>query len=434
MDDRPATERLAEALTVLRTKAGNPSLATIENWGKVQRPPVSLSKGKLSGWFNGKSVPDAGKSFDTLIALLEARAHEKSGLPKRGIGVWRLLRSEAVTDRRNGEGWVTASNEALISAPPSSAASPDPRDAAKAGRLLRLLPHDGKWHRWLHRAPVLFKVPLDVRDPVSDALPELEVDRIRYIDPVLHDAHETLMERLAAFCDELDGMTDMSAEGQQVLEMSHPGTAAERNDLNRQACQARDEFLHAYEELLNLLNIRGLVPPTPENALDAPATPIIAVDLHAACTVSGGGIMTVPVALAGREQSRDFTEPYYFAVTAANQTTEEAQIASLRIEIDCGEGAMVPYLVSSGGPYGRVQLPFQLRSHARGHALANAAELGHAFRLIAERGGVPRRVRPVAQTGSGIDFPGSWIPVEELMPFLRKVFAGGPSTPKGDAL
>ncbi|WP_151898381.1 hypothetical protein [Streptomyces sp. C8S0] len=56
-------------------------------------------------------------------------------------------------------------------------------------------------------------------------------------------------------------MNDISDEGQPVLEISHPGTSAERNELNRQTCQARDSFIPAYRTMVNLLNRKNLLPP-----------------------------------------------------------------------------------------------------------------------------------------------------------------------------
>lgn len=70
-------------------------------------------------------------------------------------------------------------------------------------------------------------------------------------------------------------------------------------------------------------------------------------------------------------------------------------------------------------------MPFQLGSHASDQALANAAELGHAFAAVArERGALPQRVRPIASTGSGINFTGPWREMEEIGPFLLKALRG----------
>src|SRR5690606_41676197 len=77
--------------------------------------------------------------------------------------------------------------------------------------------------------------------------------------PTRRSSDLAVLVRLEAFYDELNGMHDVSDEGRPFLEMSYPGTTAERNELNRQACQARDEFLSTYRILVNLLNSRGLL-------------------------------------------------------------------------------------------------------------------------------------------------------------------------------
>ncbi|MEU2490943.1 hypothetical protein [Streptomyces sp. NPDC007883] len=105
--------------------------------------------------------------------------------------------------------------------------------------------------------------------PVCDAWEALHGDFYDYRDPALQAAHKKLLEALDALCFELNGMTDISDEGPQVLEIPHPGTPEERNELNRQACAARDGFLPAYKEMINLLNARS---PTPSVA-PAPSLP-----------------------------------------------------------------------------------------------------------------------------------------------------------------
>lgn len=119
MDDWPATEHLAYEMGRLRADAGNPSYAVIEGWGRRQSPEVNLGKSKLSPWFSGKSVPADGRPFTILIELLEDRASRKSGTPKRGVQVWRAMRSDADQERRRvGRG----SSQGTLAAPPASSA------------------------------------------------------------------------------------------------------------------------------------------------------------------------------------------------------------------------------------------------------------------------------------------------------------------------
>lgn len=426
MDDRPAAGHLARALRELKAKAGDPSYDTIAAWGQRQDPAVNLSKSKLSPWFNGISVPADDRPFTTLVELLEARALQKSRTPKRGVPAWRAMRDAADQERRRAAlggsapapGAIPSARGAAEASPPAAA------DADKAGRLLRLLPPDGLWQSWLRKAETMFRVPLDVSNAVCDALPALEDDRFKYVDPELQPAHEAMLEGLRELCFELNGMTDISDEGPQVLEISHPGTAAERNDLNRQACTARDRFLAVYWQLVNLLNGRGIA--SPKDVPEPPpglgsGTLDITVELQAGYTMAHGGVALLPIEAAGKVSSEAFSGPYFFGVRAANRGPVGVQIAMVGIDIDCGGEIQLPYLFPALGPDGK-QLAFDLGSYAGGHAVANAAELGHSFRMIAEKGGTPQQVRAFARVGSGALFHSPWIPATDLLPFLTTVF------------
>ncbi|MER5807450.1 hypothetical protein ABT143_04510 [Streptomyces sp. NPDC002033] len=153
-----------------------------------------------------------------------------------------------------------SSREAEDSQPPEGRTSaPDGADAGTAGVLLKLLPPGGDWYKVLRKAETMFRVPLSVSHPVCDALEALEDDPVGYADPALQSAYDELLGGLQTLCWELNGMTDISDGGPQALEISHPGTEDERNELNRRACAARDQFLPAYKTMVNLLNARGLV-------------------------------------------------------------------------------------------------------------------------------------------------------------------------------
>ncbi|MDX2647624.1 hypothetical protein PV341_29460 [Streptomyces sp. PA03-1a] len=257
----------------LRQKAGNPSYQALELRGRKQQPPVKLGKGKLSQWFNGKSVPDNDRPFTVLIELLENLAANKSGTLRRGRHVWLALREAADRERRAADtGTAPAPAGTTAAAAPNEGGEPasSAADAGKARRLVGLLPPDGAWHRWLRKAETMFRVPLSVSHPVCDAEEALQDDPLDYVDLALRRAHEEMLAGLAALCFELNGMTDISDEGPQVLEINHPGTAAERNELNRQACTARDRFLAGYKEMVNLLNARGMLSPVEPSPAAAP--------------------------------------------------------------------------------------------------------------------------------------------------------------------
>lgn len=261
MEETSACDRLAADLRALR-EASRLTYNAITAQAKKQTPPLKLGGSKLSAWFSGKNVPkkDDDAAFRYLIQLLEPRA-KKYGVTPKGIDWWRARRDEAAAERTPPAAPIKPAPHPTPPATTLPAAPPHAGDTAKAERLLRLLPLDGPWLRWLEDAQTMFKVPLTVSDLVCDAHRPLEKDLPDYIDPELHDAHGALVTALAALCWELNGMNDISDEGQPVLEISHPGTSAERNELNRQACHARDGFVPAYRTMVNLLNRKNLLPP-----------------------------------------------------------------------------------------------------------------------------------------------------------------------------
>lgn len=48
-----------------------------------------------SAWFNGINVATSGRPFTALVDLLEARAQQISGTPKRGVPHWQAMRTAA---------------------------------------------------------------------------------------------------------------------------------------------------------------------------------------------------------------------------------------------------------------------------------------------------------------------------------------------------
>ncbi|MEU6655675.1 hypothetical protein ABZ904_41475 [Streptomyces sp. NPDC046900] len=133
MNDRPAAERLARALRELKEKAGRPSYAVIAAWGRQQVPAVNLTKGKLSAWFKGMSVPADGRPFELLVELLEARAQQRSGTPRRGLPQWQAMRkAAAIEQRRAGSGGSVPSSTV-----PMRETDPVVRLVTQAGEFMR---------------------------------------------------------------------------------------------------------------------------------------------------------------------------------------------------------------------------------------------------------------------------------------------------------
>ncbi|MFB7983941.1 hypothetical protein ACFC5F_37625, partial [Streptomyces vinaceus] len=104
--------------------------------------------------------------------------------------------------------------------------------------------------------------------------------------------------------------------------------------------------------------------------------------------------------------------------------TVGVEISAAGLEIDAGEasGLLIPYLFSPPpprGPGGSTQLPYALGSHSGFRAHANAAEVGHGYKQIRDRGGVPRRVRPWVRTGAGDQVEGAWTAVDDTLDRTR---------------
>ncbi|MGW8767752.1 hypothetical protein ACWGN5_35290 [Streptomyces sp. NPDC055815] len=406
MGETSARDRLAEELRKLKAASGL-TLTLIES--QATKQGLNLKRGKLSNWFKGTNVPEADASFALLVQLLEARARNKSGVAVRGLPWWRALRNEAAAERD-----ATGPKPAVRPALPATQAEADPHpgDVDKAARLLGRLPLDGYWLRWLQDAQTMLKVPLIVSDPLCDAHRPLETDRPDYVDPELHAAHQELVAALGALTYELNGMTDISDEGQDVLEIDHPGTTGARNALHRQVCQARDSFLPAYDRMINLLNRKNLLPPAPKSPLD------ITVDLLAARWAHEGAL-AAPLADGALLPSPDPTAPFYFAVNVASRNDQGPQIAAVGIGMVKPDGTLAAsYRFPARGPAHRPQLPFQLTAYGAGQALANAPEVAVSLQAL---GNTVASVRPFAHTGSGQIFHGEWRTMAEVQPFLSTV-------------
>ncbi|MEU3976744.1 hypothetical protein [Streptomyces bacillaris] len=406
MGETSARVRLAEELLKLKTASG---MTYTQIGNQATKQGRKLGKSKLSGWLKGTNVPEADGSFELLVHLLEAHAvRNGSGVASRGLSWWRALQRKAVAERDAAGAPKPAARTVLPSTQPAAL---HPGDVDKATRLLNCLPLDGYWLRWLQDAETMLKVPLIVSDPLCDAHRLLQRDRLAYIDPELHTAHQELVAPLGALTYEFNGMTDISDEGQDVLEISDPGTPGARNELHRQVCQARDGFLPPYDRMINLLNRKNLLSPAPKSSLD------ITVDLLAARWARDGALVA-PLAAGTLLPGQGPTAPYYFAVQVASRNDQGPQIATAGIELAKPDGTLAAsYLFPARGPTPAPQLPFQLTAYGSGQALVNAPEAALLFRGL----GTVARVRPFAHTGSGQVFHGSWRTRDELQPFLDTV-------------
>ncbi|MFJ2061188.1 hypothetical protein ACIOMM_35450 [Streptomyces sp. NPDC087908] len=254
----------------------------------------------------------------------------------------------------------------------------------------------------------MLKVPRIVNDPLCDAHRPLEADRPDYIDPELQAAHQELVASLGALTYELNGMTDIYDEGQDVLEIDHPGNAAARNALHQQVCQARDGFLCTYDRMINLLNRKNLLPPAPQHHPRPPGA------RWAQEAPSPRPSPPTPCCRA-----RTPTALYYFAVNVASGNDQGPQIAEVGIEMVKPDGTLATsYRFPARGPAHRSQLPLQLTGYGASQALAKPPEVVVSLQAL---GNTVARVRPFAQTGNGQIFHGEWRTMAEVQPFLGTV-------------
>ncbi|MEU9089732.1 tetratricopeptide repeat protein [Streptomyces sp. NPDC048428] len=96
IDNLAAPSRLAEELRA-RRQASRLTFGQIIQHSERQSPPVSLNKSTLSAWFNGQSVPRAGRAFTFLTELLDS--HTSSRPDPRSRARWEGLRQAAERNR-----------------------------------------------------------------------------------------------------------------------------------------------------------------------------------------------------------------------------------------------------------------------------------------------------------------------------------------------
>jgi hypothetical protein len=118
MGETSAQERLAVELRQLMDASGL-SYTQIDMQGRQQTPIAHLGRGKLSGWLNGKYVPEDEWPFEFLISLLEPKA-QRNGFRAKGINWWRGLRQRAVAERNTSAAAKQSTDHSVPSAPPAS--------------------------------------------------------------------------------------------------------------------------------------------------------------------------------------------------------------------------------------------------------------------------------------------------------------------------
>ncbi|MFJ8444385.1 hypothetical protein [Kitasatospora griseola] len=266
MTEGGAAQRLADELQALRAASGLSFTKIVAMGGKL-RPPVTFSKGSLSDWFSGKLVPSEPKKFEALIGLLEQLAMQKQpDHQRRDFRAWESLRREAADERRC---------QAATPSPPAVEENatrerlPVVRgDAAKAARVLTVLPHRAPWLHALRTNEPNFVHYETQQKPFDEACESLRREVVDFVDPELHEAYGALFTATEAFEYQLDGMYGPDSPSPWRVLTNHQPQRLEQLD---KLIVARDEFDAKYRALIKLFSIRGLLPTDRETEVERAA-------------------------------------------------------------------------------------------------------------------------------------------------------------------
>jgi hypothetical protein len=107
-----AAEQLFAALAELRKATVDVSYTTLVRQAAAQRPPLKISRQRLSDWFSGEAVPADPAVVRFLVNYLQPRA-ARNGYQQRPLPWWLTLHQEAARERQAsndaGRGGVDAS-------------------------------------------------------------------------------------------------------------------------------------------------------------------------------------------------------------------------------------------------------------------------------------------------------------------------------------
>ncbi|MFG2632100.1 helix-turn-helix domain-containing protein [Streptomyces sp. NPDC048473] len=169
--------------------------------------------------------------------------------------------------RRLSAGWMAIGSPAADdggayrdSVPPAE----DAADRSKAQRILAAMPFDAPWLRFLQSRPPMPRVKVEFSQAIHQARDDLRADDIGFLAPALVHAHAAFMNSLDRLVNELDDMHDPD-DGPNPPTYAEVPPEWKHNDPERykqamaDLSEARDAFLEARTELVNVLNRRGLL-------------------------------------------------------------------------------------------------------------------------------------------------------------------------------
>ncbi|MFF6824285.1 helix-turn-helix domain-containing protein [Streptomyces longwoodensis] len=137
-------------------------------------------------------------------------------------------------------------------------------DRNKAARLIEAIPVDAQWIK-AQKNVSMHRVSAWVSEAAFTAQRRLTDDIVHFLDPDVAAAHEALTAALHALCEELAGMfpagpshhSDRYAEIPPEWKMTDPARYRKALD---DLTSASDNFLDKFQQCVNLLNKKGLLP------------------------------------------------------------------------------------------------------------------------------------------------------------------------------
>jgi hypothetical protein len=142
-----------------------------------------------------------------------------------------------------------------------------PPDRTKAARLLEVIPVDAPWVK-AQKNVSMHRVPAWVSEAAFMAQHRVSGDIVDFLDPDVAAAHEAMETALDALCEELAGLfpptgpshpSDRYAEIPPEWKRTDPARYRKALD---DLTSASDSFLDKYQQCVNLLNKKGLLPPS----------------------------------------------------------------------------------------------------------------------------------------------------------------------------
>ncbi|WP_351233768.1 hypothetical protein [Streptomyces sp. NPDC002133] len=168
--------------------------------------------------------------------------------------------------RHLSAGWMVigAPSEDEAGAPETAKEPAAALDRAKAQRILTAVSFEAQWLRSMQSRPPMRRVRFEYTQAVGKALDDLRYDDVAFIDSELARMHDAFLSSLDRLNDELGGMFPPE-DGPSLpvyVEVPPEWKISDRQQYEQALADlsaARDDFLKARADLMNALNLKGLL-------------------------------------------------------------------------------------------------------------------------------------------------------------------------------